>query len=247
MTLNYRLIATEIGDALKYESSVNEINRIAKAVFRFDRESFPTEGITSARATLIYEWIMSLAKQRMTPSERNGHLVEFCTALAPAGNVGAAIQTILTRNRVVSAPASSAERDEFMARGFHAEVHKHSLGLFLGQHYLHAVLEACKGYNKAVRDKGQSDRDGPDLMLRVWSPDKGVLKVTPCRTKTERDVQEGVSYISAGVMKLARNPTAHEPAADWPVNKEDCLDLLSVVSFLFRQLDNATYFSSEQN
>jgi hypothetical protein len=47
--------------------------------------------------------------------------------------------------------------------------------------------------------------------------------------------------MSAGVIRAARNPPAHEPALDWPVKKEDCLDILSLLSFLFRQLEKAVY------
>ena len=40
-------------------------------------------------------------------------------------------------------------------------------------------------------------------------------------------------------MKEMRNPTAHEPAIEWPINKQDCLDMLSFISYLFKQIDAA--------
>jgi hypothetical protein len=43
-------------------------------------------------------------------------------------------------------------------------------------------------------------------------------------------------------MQAIRNPTAHEPALYWPISKEDCLDLLSFISYLLRQLDKAIYY-----
>jgi uncharacterized protein (TIGR02391 family) len=81
-------------------------------------------------------------------------------------------------------------------------------------------------------------------MLEVWGPENGVLKITPCETETDKNVQNGVKFLSAGLMQAIRNPTAHEPALDWPINKQDCLDLLSFVSFLFRQLDQCTYYKA---
>ena len=71
MAVNYRLIAVQIGDAVKYETTVNEINRIAQAIFPFRMEHFPNESITSSRAQLVHDWILSLAKQRMAEDERN--------------------------------------------------------------------------------------------------------------------------------------------------------------------------------
>ena len=57
--MNIELIAIELGEALKYKKSINEINRIAKAVFKFSRREFPNESISSERSLLIYDWIMS--------------------------------------------------------------------------------------------------------------------------------------------------------------------------------------------
>ena len=52
-------------------------------------------------------------------------------------------------------------------------------------------------------------------MLEVWGWDKGCLKITPCVTDTDKNVQDGVKFLSAGLMSAIRNPTAHEPAVDW--------------------------------
>ena len=128
-----------------------------------------------------------------------------------------------------------------MGRGFHAEVIKHARALYMDGHLFHAVFEAAKAYNKAVREKAQSTKDGQSLMLEVWGWDKGCLKITACQTDTDKKVQDGVKFLSAGLMNAIRNPTAHEPAVDWPISLPDCLDILSFISFLYRQLDKAVY------
>lgn len=78
-------------------------------------------------------------------------------------------------------------------------------------------------------------------MMEAWTTN-GVLKITACKTETDKNVQEGIKFLSAGLMQAMRNPTAHEPALDWPISKEDCLDMLSFLSYLFRQLDKAVYY-----
>lgn len=95
-----------------------------------------------------------------------------------------------------------------------------------------------------VRDKSQEVKDGHSLMLAVWGPD-GVLKITPCQSDTDHNVQNGIKFLSAGIMQAVRNPTAHEPAVDWPISKQDCLDILSFMSFLFRKLDDAVYYKKQ--
>ena len=241
MPANYRLIAIQVGDALKYATSINEINRIGGAIFPFRCESFPNESITSSRAKLVHDWILSLAKQKMGEDERNSLLKSFINQLTGEEEVRTAVYSILESAGIVSGEAH-ADKQEFLRRGFHGEVIKHCQTLFVQSNYFHAVFEACKVYNKLVRDKAASQKDGEPLMMDVWGWQNGVLKVTACQTETDKNVQDGIKFLSAGLMRAMRNPTAHEPALHWPISKEDCLDMLNFVSFLLRQLDKAVYY-----
>lgn len=242
MSINYRLVATQVGDELKWDVSIKEIGRVANALFRFSREPFPNDAISSQRAQLVYEWILSLAKQSMDPSERERLLVMFCRSISPEQH-RSKIEQILKDVGIGTAAVDAENRRIFAGRGFHPEVVRHSELLFLQGNYFHAVFESAKVYNKAVREKGKSDKDGQALMMDVWGFQNGVLKVTRCETETDRNVQDGIKFLSAGLMQAIRNPTAHEPAVDWPISRVDCLDILSFLSFLFRKLDDAVYFT----
>lgn len=241
MTANYRLIAIQIGDALKNTTSINEINRIAGAIFSFQCESFPNDSITSSRAKLVYDWILSLARQKMGEDERNRLLKSFCDQLSCDSELHATVHSIL-QAAGVPLGEDCKDKNEFLQRGFHIEVIKHCQVLFLQGNYFHAVFEACKVYNKLVGEKALSLKDGEPLMMEVWGWQNGVLKITACQTETDRNVQDGIKFLSAGLMRAMRNPAAHEPALHWPITKEDCLDMLSFVSFLLRQLDKAVYY-----
>jgi uncharacterized protein (TIGR02391 family) len=241
--VNYRAVAIEVGDRLKYDTSVNEIGRIAGALFRFRKEEYPNDAITSVRAKLIHDWILSLARQSMSSEERDNLLTQFCLKLAPPTTKDD-IQRILSEAGVGQSIVNRENIQLFASRGFHPTVIQHSRKLFLEGNYFHAVFEAAKTYNVQVRQKSKSNKDGQALMLDVLSADKGVLKITACLSDTDRNVQDGVKFLSAGLMQAIRNPTAHEPALDWPIGREDCLDILSFLSFLFRQLDKAVYFKA---
>jgi len=239
--MNYRLVAIEVGDILKYDTSVNHINRTASALFQFQQESFPNDSITSVRAKTIHDWILTLAKQKMDTEYRNEQLIAFCRSIALSKYLEQ-INLILMNANISASKIDRESNSVFLPRSFHAEIVKHSKKLFVQGHYFHAVFEACKVYNKLVQSKAKSSKDGQSLMLEVWGPEKGVLKITPCQTETDSNVQNGVKFLSAGLMQAIRNPTAHEPALDWPIGKKDCLDLLSFLSFLFRKLDDAVYY-----
>ena len=242
MSLNYQIIAIEVGDFFKYDTTINEINRIAKAIFKFEREDFPNDNITSQRAKLIYDWIMTLGKQsKLSTEAKNKLLVDFCMKLATNKQLEEEVIKILKENGINNFSLVEQDLNEFTSRNFHPEVVKHARKLFLQKNYFHAVFEASKAYNKAVKEKARSNEDGASLMMNVWGC-KGVLKITRCVTDTDKNVQDGVMFLSGGLMRAIRNPTAHEPALDWPIDKQECLEILSLISFLFRQLDKATYY-----
>lgn len=101
-----------------------------------------------------------------------------------------------------------------------------------------AVFESCKAFDKAVAVMGQLGLHGVPLMtaaLRLEGP----IKLNSQRTITERNEQDGV-------MKAIRNPEAHEPEIDWPMTREDALDVLSLLSYLYRKLENAAYHAGRQ-
>ncbi len=238
--MEIRLIATQIGDRLKYDTSVNEINRIGQSTLKVAKETFSNDSITSVRAKEIYSWIMTLGKTSMNSDERTKRIVKFCLELAPDSQQGE-ISQFLVDNGCDRNIVNKDSINDFHARNYHPEIIKHSKKLFLQQNYFHSVFESAKAFNNSVKSKAQSDKDGQDLMMAVFSLN-GVLKFNSGQTKTERNVQDGVKFLSSGLMRAVRNPTAHEPALDWPINKQECLDFLSMISFLYYQLDKSTYY-----
>jgi uncharacterized protein (TIGR02391 family) len=241
LMVDYRLISVQVGDLLKSSTGVNELNRFGQAIFPFVCEIFPNEAITSIRATIIQNWILSLAKQNMDNDRRLKLLIKFCHSITDDES-RKKVDDILVKAGVPHEVLYKEDHSLFISRDFHPEVHKHTLTLFLQGNYFHAVFEASKVYNTLVKQKSLSQKDGSSLMLEVWGCEKGVLKITNCESQTDHDVQDGIKFLSAGLMEAIRNPTAHEPALLWPINRQDCLDILSFISFLFRKLDQATYF-----
>jgi uncharacterized protein (TIGR02391 family) len=212
-------------------------------LFKFERQSFPNDAITSVRAQLVHDWILSLARQSMSSEARDQLLTQFCLRIA--GQHRDAVQRIMTDAGVGKSVVNREDQELFAGRSFHGTVILHARKLFLESNYFHAVFEAAKAYNVEVKKKSQSAKDGQALMLDVLGAEKGVLKLTACVSETDRNVQDGVKFLSAGLMQAIRNPTAHEPALDWPINRADALDILSFLSFLFRQLDKAVYVKTQ--
>ena len=240
--MNIELIAIQIGDAAKYRKSVNEIDRVAKAVFQFSCQEFPNESITSERAQLTYNWIMSLEHQPWFTGELEQSLIDFVKSLTHGEiDLQHTLLNILNDCGIDSAIDNEDVLDRFDTHQFHSEIIKHCRKYYGQGNYFHAVFEAAKVYNNLVKSKAQSTKDGAPLMFIAWDTQNVVLKVNSLTSETDRNVQDGIKFLSAGLMRAIRNPTAHEPALQWPVDEQDAIDILSLVSFLLRQCDKAVY------
>ncbi len=241
--MNIELIAIQIGDTLKDRKSLNEINRVAGAIFQFQCQEFPNESITSQRAKLTYDWIMSLGHQSC-PGELAQLLIDFVKSLSQSHDeidLQQALLNILNECGVDSVIDNEDVFERFDKNQFHSEIIKHCRKFYGQGNYFHAVFEAAKVYNNLVKSKAQSTKDGTPLMFSAWDTQNSVLKVNSLTSETDRNVQDGIKFLSAGLMSVIRNPTAHEPALEWSVDEQDALDILSLVSFLLRQYDKAVY------
>ena len=137
--INFTLIATQIGNSLKYSTTVNEIDRIGQSVLRANKENFPNSAITSVRAQTLYNWVLSLAKTPLDSIERVKRLIQFCLELTPEEYKKTTIDFLEKHN----CPYNLLYKDnidEFLKRNFHSEVIKHSQKLFVQTNYFHAVF-----------------------------------------------------------------------------------------------------------
>ena len=143
---------------------------------------------------------------------------------------GAAVRTV--------ARGKSEDQIAFDSRSFHASILKHSRTHFSRGAYFHAVFEACKAFDSSVRVSTLSEKSGQALMSESLCA-AGKVKMNTHRTTSERDEQQGIMYLCMGLMNAVRNPQAHEPELNWPMSREDALDVLGMLSFLFRKLEGA--------
>jgi uncharacterized protein (TIGR02391 family) len=243
--LNIQKIAIEIGDIIKWSSSVNEINRFGQATLKVTKENFPNNAITSVRQQEIYNWLCSTGKSNLLFDERQKMIVEFCLSIA--GDNRQDIVRILesagvSPNILFREQLALLEREQL-----HPEVYKHAKGSFQYEKYSHTVLEVCKAYDKAVQAKTGISKIGRSLMQEAWSWNASNLRATTGTTDSDEKFHDGLKLLSEGVMAGIRNISAHEPVLDWPIKKEDCIDILHLLSFLYKQLDKSVNIKSLNN
>ena len=138
-------------------------------------------------------------------------------------------------------------------RNLHNTIKSASESDYQRKDFYRAFEEAMKRYVLEVQRKsGIADTDS-SLMNKVFGKeDTKILAVTKkykrqsgddFNLSTIENIEEGQRWLSSGIMTGARNPIAHEEISELResglFSENDCLDLLSLLSHLFRRLDNA--------
>jgi uncharacterized protein (TIGR02391 family) len=110
--------------------------------------------------------------------------------------------------------------------------------------YGQAADQGAKIYGELIRSLSGTDIDGTDL-ASLFSFKEGKhpkLQVADIGTKSGRNLQEGQGHLTRGLMQGFRNPVNHSPI-DTIVpdifSEVDCLNVLSLVSYLMARLDAA--------
>jgi len=139
-------------------------------------------------------------------------------------------------------------------RHLHEDVQTASKQYYIDKNYYTALLEATKKYvNETKRKSGVFDKAEKDLMGHVFSIQNKILDVVDnykqldgaeFTCNTMQNIQEGQQYLSQGLIVGSRHPISHEEINELKTSdlfsEKDCLDLLSLLSHLFKRLDNST-------
>lgn len=108
----------------------------------------------------------------------------------------------------------------------------------LQNNYFHSVLEANKGLFQRIRDLSNIQTDGNTLIEQVFSTNP-ILIINNYQSTSEKNEHNGFCNLLKGLCAMFRNPTAHEPKVDWNISEHDALEILGIISYCHRRLDNA--------
>lgn len=128
-------------------------------------------------------------------------------------------------------------KQELEKRGSHHEIFKYCKAELLQNNYFHSVLEANKGLFQRIRDLSGIQTDGNTLIEQVFSSNP-ILIINNYQSTSEKNEHNGFCNLLKGLCAMFRNPTAHEPKVDWNITKQDALEILGIISYCHRRLDN---------
>jgi uncharacterized protein (TIGR02391 family) len=129
-------------------------------------------------------------------------------------------------------------KSELKNRSTHTEIYKYCNAELLANNYFHSVFEANKGLFQRIRELSQQTDDGNRLIELVFSTNP-ILIINKYQSNSEKNEHTGFCNILKGLCGMFRNPNAHEPKIDWNISEQDALEILGMISYCHRRLDNA--------
>jgi uncharacterized protein (TIGR02391 family) len=123
-------------------------------------------------------------------------------------------------------------------RNSHNEIYKCCKAELLVNNYSHSVFEANKGLFKRIRNLSLQTEDGNKLIELVFSTNP-ILIINNYQSNSEKNEHNGFCNLLKGLCGMFRNPTAHEVKIDWEITEQDALEILAMISYCHRRLDNA--------
>lgn len=146
---------------------------------------------------------------------------------------------------------ASKLRAELARRGIAGDVLKFCRPELLEGNYFHAVFEATKSVAQKLRDRTGLALDGQALVEEALSIKNGrtpMLAWNRLANDTDRSEHRGVALLISGTFAYFRNLPAHVPKIGFrQVTEDDALELLTIVSFLHRRLDEAVSTNPSAN
>jgi uncharacterized protein (TIGR02391 family) len=126
-------------------------------------------------------------------------------------------------------------------RGVHDDVLQYCRAELLQENYFHAVFEATKSIAAKIRRLSGLTSDGAELAQAAFGQPKDgappILAINTLTTDTDRGEQRGFTNLLIGLFGTVRNPLAHNPKIEWPIDERDALDILTLTSLIHRKLD----------
>lgn len=139
-------------------------------------------------------------------------------------------------------------------RELHSQIQDASKKLYQeDKDYYAAFCEAMKRYKNAVKAKsGVDGAEDSEIVSKAFGDKKPLITTAkytnrpdgqPFEAQTLKNIEEGQKFLSMGCVAGGRNVVSHEEHKDLKetglFTEKDCLDLLSLLSHLFKRLDEA--------
>lgn len=132
-------------------------------------------------------------------------------------------------------------------RHLHEDIRDRIKPYYSNNQFAEAADQGTKIYAQLLRKMSGVNKDGTDL-ASVFNGKPPKIKIADISTESGWNIQEGQGHMTRGVMAGFRNPMNHEPfdvLVPGTFSQLDCLNILSLISYLTTRLDYAIESETE--
>ena len=142
------------------------------------------------------------------------------------------------------------EYPELHWRHLHSSIKDRIKTYYDNKQYAEAADQGTKIYAQIVRDTSGSDKDGTKIAEVFSQNNTPLITVADLTTESGKNIQQGQEHLTRGVMAGFRNPMNHQPfdkLVPSTFSQLDCLNVLSLISYLTTRLDYASHEDEEKH
>lgn len=212
-------------------------------------------GSSGARVAQLLQEAMDPVRYRGNRDEFEERRHELNITLAFAGiriRTDGKLEPVPVASTLTEAQQRASKlRAELARRGIAGDVLRFCRPELLEGNYFHAVFEATKSVAQKLRERTGLALDGQALVeeaLGIRNNRTPMLAWNRLANETDRSEHRGVALLISGTFAYFRNLPAHVPKIGFRhVTEDDALELLTIVSFLHRRLDEAVSTNPSAN
>lgn len=227
-----------IGNGLAYQTGLNKRDWLLECFVQDINSRHSTnivlQFIESALNPILYTADGKREKYSWMLEETNRVLVLLGCEVGPDGRIRSVPRAESLDE--VDRRINSLKR-KLYDRSIHSEVTKYCSRELLKKDYFDAVFEAAKGLAERVRSITGLSTDGGELFQAAFSTKDPFLFFNQMKTKSEISEFTGLKELLEAIFHLVRNPAAHTPKINWRVDETKALDVLTLISFAHKYLD----------
>jgi len=135
---------------------------------------------------------------------------------------------------------AKALRAGLTSRDIHEKVLEHCRQELLDEDYFHSIHESAKGISDRIKEMTGLQADGATLIDQAFKISDPYIKINSLVTPSEVSEQNGFIHLLTGLVGMFRNTTAHELRVKWKTDKTSAEEVLTLISFAQRRLDDST-------
>lgn len=236
-------LSWDLPEAEELQTFLQRIIRFLVKDWSAKRKKVKEESATRRSGVNIREWYGTV------PNEIQPKLSQVINAMSEKPELDDEDFSAVVRNVYDLIPPYTY----FHYRLLHTEVQDSAKTCYIAKDYYSAFQEAMKRYKNAVKDKsGVAASEDKDIMANAFGKDKSLEATAHFRTRpngqpfskqTLENIEEGQKMLSMGIVSGGRNIVSHEEHRDLMnsglFTEKDCLDLLGLLSHLFKRLDES--------